>query len=248
MKHLSIFAILFTLLLGAAPRAEALTARQILAEVERRENGFDDQSYLVRMTIRNGDEKQVVKMKMIQKGRNKRLMRFLSAGDKGLRMLVPDKSRMYIYLPQYRRIRRVALHAKKQTFKGSDFTFDDMAVISFSDNFKPSMHSQTKGEYVLWLSMRKGGSSMWYAIKVWICRKNFYFKRIEYFDKDRKLIRTQVRSDVKYYPGNKMLARRMEMIDNTRDHSTVLKILKASVNSGISDRLFRKRTLIRGNF
>ena len=59
----------------------------------------------------------------------KRLTEFTDPPEmKGMRILILSPTRMYIYLPAYKKVRRVASHVSAQGLLGPAFASDDLAV------------------------------------------------------------------------------------------------------------------------
>ncbi|NIR52116.1 outer membrane lipoprotein-sorting protein, partial [candidate division KSB1 bacterium] len=77
------------------------------------------------MTLTEADGDQAVRrMEIYQKESEKRLVRFLAPADqRGISFLsLPDEIK-YLYLPAFRRVRRIASHMENQKFAGTDFSY-----------------------------------------------------------------------------------------------------------------------------
>ncbi|NIM57731.1 MAG: outer membrane lipoprotein-sorting protein, partial [Candidatus Aminicenantes bacterium] len=78
---------------------------------------------------KNGKEKDRDAV-MLQKGSEKRMIKFLSPADqKGIAFLDLPNDMMYLYLPAFKKVRRIAAHIKNQKFAGTDMTYDDLGTI-----------------------------------------------------------------------------------------------------------------------
>ena len=107
---------------------ENLTANQIMEHWDNRTIPVDMTS---QMTMNLIDKKGKVRTRLLKTHRmsdNKQIMWFLKPSDvKGssfLRLSYDDRDDdMWIYLPAFGKVRRIASHAKKGSFMGSDFTF-----------------------------------------------------------------------------------------------------------------------------
>ena len=112
-------------------KAEKLTAKEILDKTDT-QNDAKDQFSIMKMTLFDkSDKKKTRKRILLTKAWNKRdkkrLIKFLSPADvKGFGFLVlePDSpsEKMYLYLPAFKKIRRIAGSAKSRSFMGSDFS------------------------------------------------------------------------------------------------------------------------------
>ena len=67
----------------------------------------------------------------VQNQGEKRLVNFEGPSDmKGTRVLVLSRQQMWVYLPAYRKVRRVASHVKQQGFMGTTYSDEDMSTTS----------------------------------------------------------------------------------------------------------------------
>ena len=77
-------------------------------------------------------------MSMLQKGSEKRFVKFLSpTAQAGIAFLSLPDDVMYIYLPALKKVRRIASHVKNTKFAGTDFTYEDMEAARYSDKYIP---------------------------------------------------------------------------------------------------------------
>src|SRR5512142_2014948 len=110
--------------LGLASSASAqapLTAGQILDKMDATNNAFADQTMEIRLTVIDVDgSKKSYDMTVLQKGDTKRLVTFTSGEMKGMATLVEDRNSVHVYLPGYKKVRRVAAHNMNQSLAGSD--------------------------------------------------------------------------------------------------------------------------------
>ena len=85
-----------------------------------------DQVYEYEITTQEpGKAKTKLMMRVSIKGKEWRLIDFLAPGDiKGMRYLILSFSQMWVYLPQYQKVRRVASHARAQSFMGTALSQD----------------------------------------------------------------------------------------------------------------------------
>src|SRR5262245_64998757 len=106
----------------------------MLQKIDKAINPHENRKFTIKMSIREPDgATRVVVINIAERGHGEqRIMLFAEPTDvKGMGVLSQDRNTIYVYLPSYNRVRRVAMHARKQSFQGSDFTFDDMAQIRY---------------------------------------------------------------------------------------------------------------------
>ena len=95
-----------------------LTATQILEKVDDVINAPKDQDIKIKLILidKNGKE-SMREMSMLQKGSDKRLVKFLSPADqRGIAFLSLPNDVMYLYLPAFKKTRRIASHIKNNKF------------------------------------------------------------------------------------------------------------------------------------
>ena len=202
---------------------DAKTAAGILKKSDDVINDYKDQEYHTRMTLKAGDGKveKVIEMKIMQKGQDKRLVRFLKPGDvKGLSVLVENANTTYVYLPQFNKTRRVAAHTSKQSFMGTDFTEQEMDIIRYDEKFVPALVKKEGNEYILKLAPKKGPSRLRPHHDV-DRRARPMQTKYEYYNADNVKMKTQTRGDTKMLEGvyrTKVLDRpHQEALDRDRD-------------------------------
>jgi len=263
MKRFSI-SFVFTLLAGlglsalahASPSAEtdALIgegAVAVLKENDRRANPYTDRTMNVRMTLRGGDDdgRQLEMLMMTKEGAHagiRTAIRFAKPADiKGLAIVIKGSNEIYVKLPGSKKVRRVASHARKQGFQGTDFSLDDLSMLTFANDFDPKF-LETSGEHIVMELKRKEGSTVPYTkLVVKIPKKTLIIDEIDYYDDADRKIKNQKRGDVYKAVGGHDTYRSVRMTDLTREHTTVLEVLELK-DSTISEKTFSKRWLIRG--
>ncbi|HZD05014.1 MAG TPA: outer membrane lipoprotein-sorting protein, partial [Longimicrobiales bacterium] len=127
------------ILLALTPStARAQDGRAILARVDSVMNAPADVSAVERMTLidEDGSEKER-SMRFRQKGPEMRIMHFLEPADvRDVGFLRLAEDRMYLYLPAFRRVRRIASSIQNEDFMGTDFSYEDMSLTSYGEDYR----------------------------------------------------------------------------------------------------------------
>jgi outer membrane lipoprotein-sorting protein len=168
---------------------EQLSAAQILENVDDVINAPQDQDLKIELILidENGEEKSR-EMKMLQKGSDKRMVKFLSpAEQKGIAFLSLPDDIMYLYLPAFKKIRRIASHVKNTKFAGTDFTYEDMEAKRYSEKYDPSLLKKNDEHYVLQLNPKEGLKTDYSKLIMWVRTDNFYSTKIEFYNRGGKL-------------------------------------------------------------
>ena len=141
-----IFILLVILVLGSRPspgRAEDLNARQIMEQVDARDDGDNRISDMGMILIDKNGKKRVRKIRAFSKDKGEdtlRLMFFIAPADvEDAAFLTYDYDQsekdddQWVYLPALRKTKRIATSDKGGSFMGSDFTYSDMTKWDLDD-------------------------------------------------------------------------------------------------------------------
>ncbi|MBL7075297.1 outer membrane lipoprotein-sorting protein [candidate division KSB1 bacterium] len=246
MRRISLLTAIFTLVLFAGVEAQELTAVDILKKADAVVNAPKDQKMLSKMILidKDGWEK-VRETEMYQKGDDKRLVRFLSPADqKGIAFLGLPNDVQYLYLPAFKKVRRIASHVKNTKFAGTDFTYDDLSAFKFAEEYDPKLLGTTGECYLLELTPKPDVKKDYGKLKMWVRKDNFYPVKIEYYNKGGRLWKIMERRKLKKQ-GNYWYTEEMEMKDVKQKHSTKMLVDKMEFDTGLTDKLFTQRYLKR---
>lgn len=227
--------------------AEELTALQILTKSDAVVNAPADQEITLEMILidKAGKEK-TREAKMWQKGSDMRMIKFLSPADqKGIGFLDLPDDVMYLYMPAFKKVRRIASHVKNESFAGTDFTYDDMAALNYADDYTPTLLESDDAElYVLELVPKEGIDKDYSKLVMSVRKDNFYQVKIEYYSKDGKLWKVMERKKLEKIDGH-WTAREAGMHDLKKNHRTKMVIVAVKFDQGLKDDLFTQRYLKR---
>ncbi len=223
---------------------------EILKKVEDQTTGSlapsDIQAEMV-MTIRSrrGEEKRRelrVWTKNNPTSDDWRLMKFIYPPDiKDLGFLVLADDQMYLYLPEFQRVRRIASHNKKESFVGSDFSYEDLGTGGFSASFEPKLADENEKTWRLELTRKPNVKKQYSKIVMTVDKETALPVRLELYDDRGELfkVETQENSRVgKYWIPTKFI------MQNVRTNSTtILELREVKVDQELSDDLFTERNL-----
>ena len=234
------------ILLSGFASAQKPNAREIMDRVDMIINGPKDQKLIMELKLidKNGDER-VREIVMYQKGSNKRLSKFLSPADqKGIGFLSLPGGKMYLYLPAFQKIRRIAGHIKNNRFAGTDMTYEDMEAINYNEKWLPELNGEDEEHYILQLKPKENVSTAYKSMKIWVLKDKFFPTRIEYYNKTGKLIKILTREEIEKVDGY-WVARKSTMENLKSGHKTLIILKQVKFDSGLSDDIFTKRYLRR---
>ncbi len=221
-----------------------LTASQILDKVDDAVNGPPDQSYTVHLVLIDKDGTQKTReMIMLQKGRDKRLVRFVAPADqRGIAFLSLPGDVQYLYLPAFKKVRRIATSVKNTSFAGTDFTYEDLEAVRWSQKWAASIKSRDPDTTVLELTPKPGSRTDYSRQLVTARNDNFYPVRIEMYGKSGALSKVLVREDLRQVHGY-WVSMDSTMEDLRKQHKTRMLVSDLKLDTGIGDDRFTERYL-----
>jgi outer membrane lipoprotein-sorting protein len=166
-------------------------------------------------------------------------------------LLLNNANDIWMYFPRTNRIRKMASHAKKQKFEGSNFTYEDFGS---GDAFVKDFHSKLVGEerkngracYKLELIRKPEADISYSRLILWVDRQLFIPIEIHYFDdinpnRLKKILLLEDIEIIQHIPtAKKMIMKNVENRTETR-----MELLHVQYNLKISDRMFTEHALKR---
>lgn len=245
MKKLLAASLLFLL---AGTGAFAQTGEDILADAEAAANPDTDMEAVLSMTISDGrGASETRSVRMYQRGSDQFLMRFLSPADiRGVALLIDVQDRdddlIYLYLPAFRRERRIASHVKNEEFMGTGLTYEDIAEKNYSDTYEVVSWSRTGPDYALELRSKKEDSTYDGAMMV-VDGESYLPIRTELLQ-DGSVVKRLTVEDVGRHRGYWYAEKTVvELPDSGR--RTVMEIESIEHAASLDDALFSVRSLRR---
>ncbi len=237
---------IFVLFITRITISQDLTAADILKKTDEVVNAMKDVKTKTKTILIDKDKNEKVReSETFEKGKDKRLVRFISPADqKGIAFLSLPNDVQYVYLPAFHKVRRIASSAKNTNFAGTDFTYDDLSTFEYSPISVPKLLETTNETYILELMPRPGVKKDYSKLKMWIRKDNFYPIKYEMYDKNGKLWKILERRRIEKV-GNYWVSKEIEMRDVKANHSTKMIIEKIEVDAGLSDDIFTERNLSR---
>ncbi len=226
--------------------AMALSGKEILEKVDANEYGAKDTVAVTSMELQDKDGTiSKRKLKIYQKGTDKRLIKFLEPADvKGMAFLDAGDDKMYLYLPAMHKIRRIAGHVKNDNFAGTDFSFEDLSSERFSDRMLVNGMSEDAEHYILDVKAKPGKETQYGKLVLHVRKADFMFDKMEFFDKSGKKWKVLRRRDFRKV-GKYMQSYWSEIEDLMKKHKTRTMLESIECDTGLKDRFFSKRQLKR---
>jgi outer membrane lipoprotein-sorting protein len=173
----------------------------------------------------------------------KRLTQFTAPADmKGTKVLVLSSTQMYVYLPAFGKVRRIASGVSDQGFMGMTFSADDFQT-RYSDVYTANLASEDASVWRLVATPKAGQQTPYAKIEFTVAKDKTAPTEIKYFNAANTNVKTETRSNYTCQ-GNVCAATEDKMVDNTKGGAWTKMIRKTwKVNEALSDDLFTKRAL-----
>ena len=239
--------IVYAALLVAATPAAAQEGHQILARIDSTLAAPEDMVATQRMTLVDRDGREQGRtLLMYQKGPDLRMARFIEPAevrDVGFLRLAEDQ--MYLYLPAFRRVRRIASSIKHEDFMGTDLSYEDLARTRFGDDYVVVAVERSGAGYRLTLEARPTADVSYGRIEMQADGETWLVTQLDLYGVDDTKVKTIVASEIDRI-GPYWLARRIVVESADDGHRTVLDFDDVQFDTGIADDFFSQRQLKRG--
>ncbi len=242
MKKTAILTAVLSIVLATFLGAE--TGEEWLKKVEATMNAPRDRvSTGTMILVDKAGVKKIRKTKMWQKGEDKKLTRFLSPADvKGVTFLSLSENEMYLYMPAFHRIRRIASSAKNENFMGTDFTYEDMTMNKMSEKFNAKIVKEDADTVTLELTPKPDADVSYSKEIMVIDKKTLLPRKIDFYNKAGELEKTMTVLETKKV-GKYWTITHMVMENHLTKHKTEIITEDIKFDVGLPDKLFTRRML-----
>jgi len=230
----------------------ALTGDELAKQMDNRETPTDSKTDLI-MTLVNkkGKSRSYILHSISKDDGKKQLIWFVEpADDKGVSFLKIEHDKkddeMRMWLPAFKKIRRISSQKRSDSFMGSDMSYEDMSARQI-DEYKFNIVGKEVFDSTschLLESIPKEDIRTEYARHVtWVDAHLFLSLKEESYDKAGELLKEKYFS-YKYINGYDVLSE-IKVRNVQKNHTTNLKFENIELNTGILDNIFHERYLKR---
>lgn len=237
---------LITAALIAPASAADMDGEAILQKANKISNSLDDLQFKMTMTTDDGKGNTKVREMMIYQKGNKRLAKFMKpANEKGMAFLSLDSNNSMVYLPSYKKVRRIASHVRNQTFLGSTFTYEDFSTSDYTEDFTGKLAGEEGNFYIVDLMPKPGSKTAYQKLQMKISKDKFVIHEIRYFSPKDGHVKTETRTEFKNSVGEHYQPHKIEMIIFADKSNTTMTFVDCKYNQNLSDDIFSSRNIKR---
>jgi outer membrane lipoprotein-sorting protein len=209
-----------------------------------------NQSKMV-LTNKKGKTRSLSMISRSMDGNKKQISWFLEPkDDKGVAFLKiehDDKDdEMRMWLPAFKKVRRISSKKKGDAFMGSDLSYEDLSNRELDENNYNRLDDETvngKECYVLEILPKKVAKSSYKKHISWIEKSTLMGVKEESYDK-RGVLKKEKEYEFQELKGYHVM-KRVFVKDVQKNHSTEVTFSNVIVDSGINDKLFQEKNLKR---
>jgi outer membrane lipoprotein-sorting protein len=246
----SILIICLLLLAGIAyVGAEVLTVDEIMDKMEETAPDFTSQKSTSQMILVDKDGKEEIRDMIMfsQKGEDEQtstLMRFLTPKSvKGVTLLnINDGEKMYLYMPAYKKPRRIAGSAKGDEFMGTGLSYEDMSMDYKDKDYGKNLLEETDSEYVVEV-VPSGEDLSYEKVILHIDKEKFYAKKVEFYEVGGELTKTLTIDKIKIEDTGEVTPLEIAFTDMVENRVTKIIIEEIEYDIELSSSFFSIRTL-----
>ena len=224
-----------------------MTADEILKTLTTTMNPEQSRSVMTMTIVTSTGQERTFKYETFSKGQGqKSLMKYLEPSrvkDQTILML-NDANDIWTYFPKTKRIRKLATHAKKQKFEGSDFSYEDMgASNTFIEEYDATRLKDENKEgslcYKVELTRKPESTAGYSRVAMWVDKEKFVPLVIDYYHDgdpalwEKQLVCKDIRFVDKIYTPFKCIM--YNKLDNTQ---TSMEIIEIHYDVDLPDNIF----------
>ena len=243
---------MYTVLFVLTSMVFSMTGDELSILMDNRKSPADISSDMNMEITNKKGRKRTLKVKSISKDNSeKQILWFLSpADDKGIAYLkIEHKNKddeIRLWLPAFKKIRRISAKKKADSFMGSDLSYEDMTSRQIEDyNFTIIKEDNINNQdcYVMKSEPKKGIKSEYSKHLTWITKDKYLPVKEESYDNKNKLLKAK---SFKYVNLNSFdLVSEIFVENMQKKTNTLLKLSNLRVNTNVKDNLFQEKNMKR---
>ena len=233
---------LITLFSFGALGLQAQDALTIVKKLDANLAKIKDRSVDIEMTMSNlkTGKSKVKKAELLQKGDSKKLFRYtFPESDAGIATLTLPNNEIYLYLPMFKKPKKITNMAESNAFNKSDFSMDDMASSDFTQKYSAGLMTYDGDAFKLMLTP-KDAKSPYSKLVMYINKSQYTAEKVEYYVK-HEMQKFALYNYIKI--SGVWVADQVSMEDVKKQHKTTLKMSNLKINQGLDDALFTLENL-----
>lgn len=230
--------------------AETMTAEKIIERSMQNATGVDDLTHELKMQLvdEKGNElEREMTIKVLRESEEEAYSLLIFTAprrEKGIALLTEsaksEDDKQYLYIPSRGRLQRVNSSNRGSSFRGSEFTFEDLSTQKPSD-YKYELKGEEKcGEWQCYVLIRTplAAESSYSKTLSWIDKQHFRLVKADFYDQEGKLLKVMSAEDFSLVEGKYWNPKRITMANQQDGKKTVMVSESLKINSGLKSSEF----------
>ncbi len=238
IKFVTLFTLTTILMFNFNPVFSQKNGNNLLKKMDNTMFAIKDKTADIKMVLTNlSNRKEKIKLAtIIQKDANKKIFRYTYPKvDSGIATLSLPNNEIYLYLPLFKKPKKITSIAEGNTFNQSDFSVEDMATKKYSEKYLATLTGSNDSAYILKLTPKSPDTQYSY-LTLFLNKKFFYPEKFEFYNLKGRKVKESVFHFIKidgYWVSDKV-----SMINLKKKHSTSIIMTNIKINQGLKDTLF----------
>ncbi len=223
-----------------------LSGKDIIERARQNASGFRDMTHRVRMVLideKGGkSEREMLLKGLVEENGTAHSLSIFTAPqrEKGIALLSEAKKgaedQQWLYLPSTKRLKRITGASRTSSFRGSEFTFEDLADQN-SDQYRfERVVQEACGQQTCFVLDRfpaAGMESSYSKTRLWIDTEHFRPMKADFYDQDGKLLKSMEAFDYSLFENRYWQPARVMMTNRTTGKATEMQSLELKMNTGL---------------
>ena len=230
--------------------AQGISATDIIRKADENINGEKSSYSVMAMTIIRPGWQRSIEFKSWTLGRDYALTLITAPPKETGQSFLKRGSEMWSWNPSISRLIRLPPSMMSQGWMGSDYTNDD--ILRESSVVKDYTHEIIGEEnlggrlcYKIKMTAREDASIVWGKQIRWIDKKDFLILKVELYDEDGYLVRTETGSDIKIMDG-RTITTKIELVpEEEPENKTLVEIREIKFNIPVGESYFSQQNMKR---
>jgi len=242
--------LLLTALVSPLLSQETLTAKEIIKTADERFNGEKSSKSLMAMTIVRPTWERTIEFKNWTGDRDFALTLITApARDKGQSFL-KRYNEMWSWNPSISRLIKLPPSMMSQGWMGSDYTNDDIlressVVHDYTHEIIGEEMVNNRSCYKIKLVAKEEAAVIWGHQVRWVDKNDFLIMKVELFDEDGYLVRTELGTEIKMMDG-RLIPTILELIPAEEENQkTIIEIKEIEFNIPVNENFFSQQNMKR---
>lgn len=231
--------------------AEALTGREIIDRTRANSSGFEDMTHQVRMILIDekadrSEREMLLKARVGSDGDSSSLSIFTAPQrEKGIALLTHARKgkgdEQWLYLPSTKRLKRITGSSRTSSFRGSEFTFEDLSDQNPDSYRFDYVTEEACGELRCFVVDRFPGAdldSSYSKTRLWIDTSHYRPFKADFYDVDGKLFKSMQAYDYQQFENRYWNPAKVVMTNLQTQKATELVSVDLKLNTGLKESEF----------